>query len=294
MHDPTAELETYRTLRLGLAAGGLLLGLALIWLIGLPEVTVPRSVSATYYSPIENVFVGSLIAVGLAMVAVKGRPGWENGLLDVAGVLIPLVALVPTPIKDQSCLPAGADCVPLDLVQGVELNVGAYLTLGLIALGYLWIRRWRAGGTGKPWEAPTTSGLGALTALWLLVLAVFVLARPVFLQYTHYAAAIAFFAILIAVVWINARRSTAEAAALARPESWYRRWYLGIAIAMLGLVLAGVALFLATGSQNAVITATPTAPIPVVFWVEVCLLALFIWYWALQTVELWNHTVPPS
>ncbi|MCC6497864.1 MAG: hypothetical protein IT193_16555 [Propionibacteriaceae bacterium] len=294
MDDPSAELETYRTLRLGMAAGGLLLGLALVWFIGLPEVPVPRSVSATYYSPIENVFVGSLIAVGLALVAVKGRPGWENGLLDVAGVLIPLVALVPTPIQDPSCRPAGTDCVPLDLVQGVELNVGAYLTLGLIALGYLWLRRWRAASTGKPWEGPTTRGLTALSALWLLVASVFLLARPAFLQYTHYAAAIAFFAILVAVVWINARRTTAADAAFVKPESWYRRWYLGIAIAMLVFVVAGVALFLATGSQNAVITATPSAPIPVIFWVEVCLLALFIGYWALQTVELWNHTVPPS
>ncbi len=276
-----------------MAAGGVLLGIALVWLIALPEVPVPRSVSATYYSPIQNVFVGSLIAVGLALVAVKARPGWENGLLDAAGALIPLVALVPTPIYDPSCVPAGRDCVPASLVQGVELNVGSFWTLGLIALGYLWARRWRAGTTGKPWGPEATKGLGAMSALWLLVTGIFFLARDTFLQYAHYTAAIFFFAILMVVVWINARRSTADNPALAKPESWYRRWYVGIAVAMLGLVLAGVALFLITGSQSAVITA-PTVQIPVIFWLEVCLLGLFIVYWTLQTVELWNHTVPPS
>ncbi len=52
-----------------------------------------------------------------------------------------MVAFVPTPIQDATCVPAGKDCVPLPLVEGVGLNVGAYLTLGLVALGYLWLRR---------------------------------------------------------------------------------------------------------------------------------------------------------
>ena len=294
MGNPTAELETYRTLRLGMAAGGLLLGLALIVFIARPDVPVPTSVSATYYTPIQNIFVGALISVGLALVAVKGRPGWENGLLDAAGVLIPLVALVPTPIQDASCVPAGTDCVPSSLSLAVELTVTAYWALGLVALGYLWIRRWRAGGSANPWGGHTKAGLAPLTALWLLLAVTFFGARPSFLQFAHYASAISFFVILVVVVWINARRSDTDDPVINKPASWYRRWYLGIAVAMVVLVVAGVASFLITGSQNFVLTAVPSTPFPVIFWVEVFLLGLFIVYWALQTVELWNHTVPPS
>ena len=292
MDNPTAELETYRTLRLGMTAGGVLLGLALIGLVGLPGVTVPASVSATYYTPIQNIFVGTLICVGLALVAVKARPGWENNLLDAAGVLIPIVALVPTPIVDASCLPAGSDCVPLRLTQAVELNISAYWWLGLIALGYLWIRRWRS-GSSNPWGGSTTSGLGSLSALWIILTIAFLGFRPTFMQYAHYTSAISFFVILVVVVWINGRSTSAEGAAVQKPARWYRAWYFSIAVAMVAFVVAGVAAFVITGRQNYVATAM-AQPFPVIFWVEVVLLTLFVVYWALQTVELWNHTVPPD
>lgn len=292
MDNPSAELETYRTLRLGMAAGGLLLGLALIGFIGLPDVPVPASVSATYYSPIQNTFVGTLICVGLALVAVKARPGWENNLLDAAGVLIPVVALVPTPIPDASCVPAGRDCVPLQLTQAVELNVTAYWFLGLIALSYLWIRRWRA-GRAHPWGGSTTGGLGSLTGLWLLLTVAFFAFRPTFMQFAHYTSAISFFVILVVVVFINARNTSPDEALLDKPASWYRGWYFSIVVAMIVFVVAGVAAFAITGRQNYVITAT-SQPFPVIFWVEVILLTLFVVYWALQTVELWNHTIPPD
>ncbi|MGV8907514.1 MAG: hypothetical protein ACOH1Y_00885 [Propionicimonas sp.] len=294
MDHPTAELETYRTLRLGMAAGGVLLGLALVTYIALAHVPVPTSVSATYYSPIQNIFVGSLVSVGLALVAVKARAGWENNLLDAAGVLIPVVALVPTPIHDASCVPAGADCVPSGLTLGVGLTVTAYWALGLIALAYLWIRRWRAGGTTNAWGGQTRAGLGSLSVLWLLLTAAFFGARPLFLQFAHYTSAISFFVILVVVVWINARHSSTDDPIVDQPSSWYRRWYFAIAVAMVVFVVAGVAAFVITGSQNAVITAVPSTPFPVIFWVEVSLLSLFIIYWALQTIELWNHTVAPS
>ena len=290
MDTPSAELETYRTLRLGMAAGGLLLGLALIGFIGLPDVPVPASVSATYYSPIQNIFVGTLICVGLALVAVKGRPGWENNLLDAAGVLIPVVALVPTPIPDASC--AGRDCVPLGLTKAVELNITAYWFLGLLALGYLWVRRLRT-GTSHPWGGSTIAGLGSLSALWVVLTVAFFGFRPNFMQYAHYAAAISFFVILVAVVWINARNSAPDDPAFRQPARWYRAWYRAIAVGMVAFVVAGVLAFAITGRQNYVITAT-TQPFPVIFWVEVLLLTLFVVYWALQTVELWNQTVPPD
>ena len=51
-----------------------------------PAISSPASISATFYSDLRTIFVTTLLAVGLALVAVKGRPGGENTLLDVAGV----------------------------------------------------------------------------------------------------------------------------------------------------------------------------------------------------------------
>ncbi len=292
MDNPSAELETYRTLRLGMVAGGLLLGIGVIGYIISVGMRIPPSVSATFYTPIQTIFTGTLILVGLALVTVKGRPGWENTLLDVAGVLIPMVAFVPTPIQDASCEPVGKDCVPQSLVEAVGLNVGAYLALGLLALGYLWARRLLE-GQSEEWDAPTTTGVGVVTSVWVLITASFFLARPQFLQFAHYASAISFFVILGVVVFINASYTAPVDPAINKPASWYRGWYRVIAWLMVVFALFGVVVFLVTGTQNFVYTET-SQPFPVIFWVEVVLLALFILYWVLQTIELWNQTVPTS
>ena len=292
MDNPSAELETYRTLRLGMVAGGLLLGTGVVSYIISIGGRIPQSVSATFYTPIQTIFTGTLILVGLALVAVKGRPGWENTLLDVAGVLIPMVAFVPTPVQDATCVPAGKDCVPLPLVEGVGLNVGAYLALGLVALGYLWLRRLLE-GQNEEWDGPTTRGVMAITAVWVLIAAIFFLARPQFLQFAHYASAISFFVILGVVVFINASYTAPIDPAIDKPASWYRGWYRVIGWLMVGFAAFGALVFAVTGTQNFVYTGTPS-PFPVIFWVEVVLLTLFILYWILQTSELWNQTVPGS
>ena len=56
-------------------------------------------------------------------------------------------------------------------------------------------------------------------------------------------------------------------------------------------VVVGVVTFLSTGRQNAQAT-TETVRVPVIFLVEAWLLLLFVVYWVVQTVELWNRTAP--
>ena len=289
---PSAELETYRTLRLGMALAGVLLFIALFGNIAANNWDIPGSVSATYYELIRTIFVGVLMVVGLALVAVKGRPGLENGLLDAAGVLIPLVALVPTPIKDATC-PTPDECIPPALVQGVVVDVTAYLWLGGLALAYLWVRRWYEGKNGNQWDVGTTSGIAGVSALFVLVVGIFLLMPQLFLKFAHYGAAIPFFAILVWVVVINARRSSDPVdPAISQPAAWYRRWYAGIATAMGLVVAAAVIVFLLTWQQNAELPTPTSERFPVVFWVEVLLLLAFVMYWFLQTAELWNETVP--
>lgn len=287
-----ASLDTYRTLRAGLVATGLLLAVGLGFHIAGPEAGVPASISATYYTPLGGLFVATLLAVGLALVAVKGREGGENTLLDIAGALIPVAAFVPTPIPSPECPDPGRDCVPATLHPAVDLALRAYLTMGLVVLVVAVIRMLVAARTRNRWSVTGRRGLAAMALVWLGATGTYLLARPLFLLYAHYAAAISFFLLLVVVVWINGRQALGLNALAHLPAAWYRRVYRVIAAAMLIATVAGVAMFVATGRQNAVVGGP--APFPVIFWIEVVLLGLFITYWVFQTVELWNHTVPPA
>lgn len=287
MENPAA-LDTYRTLRAGMVAAGVLLGQGLIGYVAASGWRIPPSISATFYTDVRSIFVATLLAVGLALVAVKGRQGVENTLLDVAGVLIPVVAFVPTPIADPTCATTH-DCVPPALHQGVGLAMGAYLGMSVIGLVVAWGRLVWAARTHTPWTASSLRGMVALSVLLAAYTAVFLLARPFFIQYAHYTSAISFFLLLIAAVWINSRNPPGDNGLGSLSDRSYRRVYRMIAVAMLAAIVLGIVVFAATGSQNAVVGDR----FPVVFWIEVVLLALFVTYWVFQTIELWYITQPP-
>ncbi|PFG21096.1 hypothetical protein [Serinibacter salmoneus] len=289
-------LATYRSLRVGIVCAGALL-LTSVTLEVVRVGAVPASISALFYSPVRTVFVGVLIAVGLALVAVQGRVRWENSLLDAAGVLVPLVAFVPTPLFAGTGAPSegsplwrvGADCaggeacVPADLHVGIGNNVASYGLLGAITLVLLWAHRLHARrSAGASGQVPSLRSVTIATVIWVALGAWFVLARESFIAFGHNVSAIGFFALLIVVVVINARDATDGPAALSMGRSGFRRTYLVIAGAMGVAVVAGVGTFLFTGEQSA---------FALVFWLEVVLLVLFIAFWVAQTIEHWDHDV---
>ena len=283
-----AALDTYRTLRAGMVAAGILLGLGLIgYIVGHG---VPNSISATFYTDLRTIFVTTLLAVGLALVAVKGRPGPENTLLDIAGVLIPVVGFVPTPITDPTCPVPGKGCIPAALDSAIDLNLWAYLGMGVIGLAVAGVRMGWASRTSMPWSRGSRVGLGLLALIWAIYAGTYLLARPFFVQYAHYTSAISFFLLLIGAVWINSRRTRGNADLARLPVSAYRQIYRAIAVAMVAAIGVGVAVFMLTGNQNAVVGDR----FPVVFWIEAVLLLLFVTYWVFQTVELWFVTQPQS
>ena len=90
-------VETYFVLRMVIALGALLLPLALVaWSTVDPAVPMADSISAYYYTPARGVFVGVVVAIGVALMAYRGYTRGENVLLNAAGVLAIVVALVPT------------------------------------------------------------------------------------------------------------------------------------------------------------------------------------------------------
>ncbi len=108
----SAAVRTYRYLRLSLV-GLVLLLLFCVWLERLGGAEANKhlgSISAYYYTPARSVFVGALVAIGISLAAIVGRRGFEDSALNIAGMLAPVVALVPTPrgAGGAPCDPGGA------------------------------------------------------------------------------------------------------------------------------------------------------------------------------------------
>jgi hypothetical protein len=89
---------TYASLRIGVGVVGAALPVVL-WLFGWIGDGQPLrgSMSAYYYSPtMGDIFVGTLVAVGVILFLYKGFSGSEDWGLNFAGLFAVMVALVPT------------------------------------------------------------------------------------------------------------------------------------------------------------------------------------------------------
>lgn len=124
-------LKTYFTIRVGMALVGILFPLVL-WFGGLLiGVKLQGSISAYYHTPMRNVFVGSLFAIGTFLYSYRGFSNKENIALNFAGILALCVALLPTSaIVDLKC-----DTFTAPYLHGISA------TLFFFFIAYVCIRR---------------------------------------------------------------------------------------------------------------------------------------------------------
>ncbi len=287
--------RTYNYLRIAIVASVLLLGIAIAVELVKHEGTVCDSIStcgsisAFYYTPVHAAFVGTLVAVGVALVAIKGRPGPEDTLLNLAGALAPVVAFVPTPLSPttSSAAEGPKGGVPVEYVPGVVNNVWALVLIGAAALAFAGVVAWRSGEL----HGSNAVGLALSAALLAAFAGWFALSGPdltrwKYLDLAHYSAAIPLFGIIALVVEINARRSGERTGQKAFAPSVYRRAYRSVAIGMgLVIVLAVVAFLVQKRDASAI-------PAGWLFWVETVLLLLFMVFWVLQTMDYWVDGAP--
>lgn len=128
--DRDQALATYRTLRVALLWAVVLLTISVVISVVSADGEVLGSFSAYFHTASRSVFVGALMAIGMSLIAIRGTDD-EELFLNIAGMLAPVVALVPV-------APPGADRLPDDLVDAVENNVGALFIVGLAAILLLW------------------------------------------------------------------------------------------------------------------------------------------------------------
>lgn len=87
--------KSYRYLRIAIVAMVLAL-LVSVFFEYLAASSLLNAISAYYYTPVNPLFVGALVMIGICLIAIRGATVFEEVVLNLAGMLAPVVALVPT------------------------------------------------------------------------------------------------------------------------------------------------------------------------------------------------------
>lgn len=214
----TEAAITYRYLRFGMVAMVVLLTVSILYERAQAAGCWQTSLSAYYYTPVRSVFVGALIAIGLCLIVIRGRDTWQDIFLNVAGMLAPIVALVPTSDSGR-CLStedfravaedtAPRIIAPLDIAS-VQNNLFALFVTGVLALvaALAW-RRGRVTAVARERIRRISVSLGVTAALVGVGFALFV-ATDWFERVAHLSAAGGMFVCLGVVVFIRWRASRA-------------------------------------------------------------------------------------
>ncbi|MFD1810782.1 hypothetical protein [Rhodococcus gannanensis] len=264
-----AVLTTYRYLRLATVV--LVVTLAAAVLLATARSGCWRnSISAFYHSSVGDVFVAVLCALGVGLIVYKGSSDTEDVLLNLAGFLAFVVAVVPT------APPPPGECgwtlrAATGTADSVRDSMWAILIAGAVAeIAALVISR-RTGADRS--LRPVAQWVRI--AGWVIVVAgalVFVFAPDLFARHAHTVAATLVFAGIIGVAVASGVSAT-----YTRDGARYARLYRVIATVMLATLIAVVVVHLAFPEWGHLVIVT-----------EALLVAEFAAFWIVQTVELWN------
>lgn len=276
----TSLQRTYRNLRVAIAGTVVVIFVSVAVTVG--TVGVLPSISAYYYTPARDAFVGALVAAAVAILVLSGR-GIQRALLDAAALFAPLVALVPTPLVpgvvpgfEHACPGPGA-CVPASALADIDAGVATYLIVGALTLVVSTAVTVAAGGDSFRRAA---SSLAVATVVLVVVAVALLFFHDVFVATAHLAAAVALFGLVAVVAVANAFNPAPGA----MPLRWRVATYWVIAIAMTVDIVVLVAVVAAGGASG-------TTPPPVLVGEAIALL-LFAVFWVVQSVEKWDDPDP--
>jgi hypothetical protein len=293
---PTTPREyvasSYRYLRFGMVILVVTLGVS----IGIERARAScwqGSISAYYYTPVHALFIGALVSIGVTLVAMRGKNSVEDLLFNVAGVLAPIVALVPTARPSVVCSRPG-DEVTVRTTALVSNNVPALVAAIALAIVLALVIAELRRGDGRPGlPRPSLFVLAVGAALLGAGFIWYQAATDNFERYAHGATAVAMFVFIWLAVLLNGGWPQPLWAALYRlvgedlpthspsdREKRFRSWYRAVAAFMF---LAGLGVVL-------------TAPLGIewdhkIFWLEALEIVPFATFWTLQTFEAWESGV---
>lgn len=229
------------------------------------------SISAYYYTPAHSMFVAALVAIGVCLVVIVGRTVPEDNLLNVAGMLAPIVAFVPTSRPRTVC--ASSPFPDWDTDAFVKNNLPALVIGGVAALVIAFVSARRddltPGQMGRNIRR-LVPGFAVSAALMVAGLVWFATARGSFVEYAHGYAALVLFVAIGIVVQINSRIS----------KGAYRTLYRGLVVFMIASAVTIGVVKLLVGEWN-----------HMVLWIEALEIGAFEVFWTAQTFEHWDQGV---
>ena len=279
-----ASLKTYRYLRLGMVIVVVALAAAIV-LEHRKAGCFQESISAYYFTPARSVFVGALIAIGVSLIVIKGSTAFEDGCLNVAGMLAPIVAFVPTTdvgvcwSEDPGRSPLNPDGTLAPWVKAnVDNNVGALLIAGAVALVAAVVIATIAAKVDRKPVLDSARRLDAGTVIGLVATLVLILVGTALLWWwdgfatgSHGIAAGVMFGFLALAAVGNGVQGLR-----ATPRSSWGGWYLAVGVVM---AVVAVALQLPRDWDHRILV------------LEIVEVALFVAFWVIQSFERWRRTV---
>ena len=278
MHTPTDEnqgRDTLRYLRLMLLVIPLLLLVAIAlyaWRTGV----IGDSISSYYIGPARNLFVAMMVSTGVLLVVYKGPP-LEDQALNLAGFYAMFVALVPAGLGQTlgTLDPAAAR----ELIQSIQVSVVAVLVVAA-AFGWLewktrsWAPRALLQRTGTRWLAMA----GTLLLVGFLVLLLWRTLEGKDFVGVHLAAAL----LLLASMGIAIASHLGSDRLGGTDTSGGRAGHYAGLLVLMALGVVAWAVLASLGVRQAA------------FFVEWYEIALFLYFWYLETRRTWNPVPVPE
>ncbi|MCW2691336.1 MAG: Uncharacterized protein JWR37_6226 [Mycobacterium sp.] len=270
-------VETYRYLRGSIVVMIIMLAVSVI-AESIAAKCLQPSISAYYFTSVHSIFVASLCAIGILLIAYKGSKDTEDILLDLVGIMAFVVAMVPTgrPEKDECAAQLPSDYPITEFVQN---NVLAVIIALLIGKGLARLIRVRK---DTPKVLPPYAVI-ARALFWAVVvvgaIAFFAFGR-VFEKFAHGVAAFILFIVIIVVVFLNAYLAAKQTTTVGARD--YPRIYRCLGWLMIFTIAA-------VGALHIILNQNGSKWDLALLVLETALIIEFAVYWAFQTVELWSH-----
>ena len=278
--------KTYNYLRLGMLVAVAALAYSIIEEYRQPGVhCFLGSISGYYYTPVRPIFIGVMVAIGFALIVIKGRTPLEDWFLSLAGIMAPIVAFIPTSddktgvcreemLKIGHYQPYKADgFVPASINNNLHALVFAGFTAIVLACIVFLIQR-RPIGSGA-WKS--------LAGGFLLVIVGWSLLHWAYgwVLDGHARAAIAMFGFLAAAAITNSVLGF-KYGHTKKVYSW-TYGIVGAAMIVFGLLFVLCKAFdWSSLGGHLVLT------------IEAVEISLFVAFWIAQTFERWDNTVGPA